>query len=211
MGGGPGGRDQTCRSESCPARVRLWWPRTASRLAAAVNAHDRAPARTNLDSGRISSLNVPEVDEHVARLYTSDVSGLGYVSHVTRLWANSPEARGALWDILENASISAGLDDRTRALLVTACALSIGDSYCSLAVGSRLAREAGDDVAAADLWSVERRPSEPAANAGHGRFGGAAGAHEAESDPRGAAGCPGPGDGLEHSSVRRSQKGRRRP
>jgi hypothetical protein len=31
---------------------------------------------------------------------------------------------------------------------VTACAATIGDSYCSLAFGSRLAREAGENAAA---------------------------------------------------------------
>jgi alkylhydroperoxidase family enzyme len=116
-----------------------------------VNAHDAASARTGVESGRTSFLDDPEVDEHVARLYTSDVSGQGYVSHLTRVWAHSPEALGALSYILKNASIAVGLDDRTRALLVTACAATIGDSYCSLAFGSRLAREAGDDVAAAVL------------------------------------------------------------
>jgi len=34
---------------------------------------------------------------------------------------------------------------------VTASAAAMGDSYCSLAFGSQLAREAGDDVAAAVL------------------------------------------------------------
>src|SRR3954447_11987882 len=95
------------------------------------------------EAGRASFLDDPEVDEQVARLYTSDVSGQGYVAHLTRVWANSPEALGALSYILKNAAIAAGLDDRTRALLVTACAATIGDSYCSLAYGSRLAREAG--------------------------------------------------------------------
>ena len=56
---------------------------------------------------------------------------------------------GALSYALTHAAITAGLDARARALLVTACASTMGDSYCSLAFGSQLAREAGDHVAAA--------------------------------------------------------------
>ena len=107
------------------------------------------PARTGTDVGRASFLDDPEVDEHVERMYEADRSGQGYVAHLTRVWANSPEALGALSYVLKEATITAGLDTRTRALLVTACAATIGDSYCSLAFGSQLAREAGDDAATA--------------------------------------------------------------
>jgi alkylhydroperoxidase family enzyme len=99
------------------------------------------------DAGRASFLADPEVDEHVERMYTSDVDGQGYVAHLTRVWANSPEALAALSYVLKHASVTAGLDVRQRALLVTACAATIGDSYCSLAFGSQLAREAGEDAA----------------------------------------------------------------
>jgi alkylhydroperoxidase family enzyme len=99
--------------------------------------------------GRASFLEDPEVDEHVTRMYDNDVSGQGYVAHLTRVWANSPDALAALSYVLKQASLVAGLDARTRALLVTACAAAMGDSYCSLAFGSQLAREAGEDVAAA--------------------------------------------------------------
>ena len=51
--------------------------------------------------------------------------------------------------VLKEVTITAALDSRTRALLVTACAATIGDSYCSLAFGSQLARAAGDDTASA--------------------------------------------------------------
>ena len=65
------------------------------------------------------------------------------------MWAHSPDALGALSYVLKQTSLTAGLDARARALLVTACAAAMGDSYCSLAFGSHLAREAGEDVAAA--------------------------------------------------------------
>jgi alkylhydroperoxidase family enzyme len=40
---------------------------------------------------------------------------------------------------------------RQRGILVSACASALGDGYCSLAWGKRLAGEAGDDVAAGVL------------------------------------------------------------
>ena len=116
-----------------------------------MTAEDPRSAWADVNAGRASFLDDPEVDVHVARMYTNDVSGQGYVAHLTRVWANSPEALGAISYVLKHASIMAGLDARTRALLVTACAATIGDSYCSLAFGAQLAREAGDNVAAAVL------------------------------------------------------------
>lgn len=112
-------------------------------------------AGTEPDVDRASFLDDPELDEHVERMYEADRSGQGYVAHLTRVWANSPEALAALSYVLKHAATTAGLDSRTRALLVTACAASIGDSYCSLAFGSRLAREAGDGAAAAVIAGVD--------------------------------------------------------
>jgi alkylhydroperoxidase family enzyme len=113
------------------------------------------PARRELDVDRASFLDDPELDEHVERMYAADRSGQGYVAHLTRVWAHSPEALSALSWVLKQATTVAGLDARTRALLVTACAATIGDSYCSLAFGSQLAREAGADAAAAVIGGRE--------------------------------------------------------
>jgi len=96
---------------------------------------------------RASFLDDPQVDEHVERMYSTDLSTQGYVAHLTRVWANSPEALPALSYVLKRASDTARLDMRQRSLLVTACAATIGDSYCSLAFGSKLASEAGEGVA----------------------------------------------------------------
>jgi alkylhydroperoxidase family enzyme len=100
---------------------------------------------------RASFLDDPGVDEHVERMYASDLSGQGYVAHLTRVWANSPEALAALSYVLKRASDTAGLDGRQRSLLVTACAATIGDSYCSLAWGRKLTDAAGVEVVRAVL------------------------------------------------------------
>jgi alkylhydroperoxidase family enzyme len=101
------------------------------------------------EGDRASFLEDPVLDEHIARMYHADLSGQGYIANLTRVWANSPDALGALSYVLKEAATVAGLDPRTRSLLVTAAAASIGDSYCSLAFGTQLAREAGADTAAA--------------------------------------------------------------
>jgi uncharacterized peroxidase-related enzyme len=98
---------------------------------------------------RASFLDDADLDEQVERMYAADRAGQGYVANLTRVWANSPEALDALSYVLKQATVIAGIDPRTRALLVTACAATIGDSYCALAFGSQLAREAGDDAAVA--------------------------------------------------------------
>lgn len=113
------------------------------------------PARTDADAARASFLADPELDEHVERMYHADRSGQGYVAHLTRVWANSPESLAALSHVLKEATTIAGLDARTRALLVTACAAAIGDSYCSLAFGSQLARAAGEDTATAVIAGAD--------------------------------------------------------
>jgi uncharacterized peroxidase-related enzyme len=98
-------------------------------------------------SGFIAAVADP--DEHVERMYTTDLRVQGYVSNQTRMWAHSPESLAALSYALTMAVDQAGVDVRQRALLVTSTAAAMGDAYCSLAFGSKLAASAGADVAAA--------------------------------------------------------------
>jgi alkylhydroperoxidase family enzyme len=87
------------------------------------------------------------LDEQVERMYTTDVDLQGYVANQTRLWAHSPESLAVLSYVLKRATDTAGLTTQQRALLVTTCASTLGDAYCSLAFGTKLAGLAGDDVA----------------------------------------------------------------
>jgi uncharacterized peroxidase-related enzyme len=87
-------------------------------------------------------------DENVEGMYARDLKSQGYVANLTRVWAHSPESMAALSYALSVATESAGLDVRRRALLVTATASAMGDAYCSLAWGMKLAAAAGTDVAA---------------------------------------------------------------
>ena len=71
--------------------------------------------------------------------------------NATRVWMHDPAAQAALFELLGHTVSRAGLSRRDRGVLVSACASTIEDAYCSLAWGQRLAVTAGPEVAAAVL------------------------------------------------------------
>lgn len=75
--------------------------------------------------------------------------------NLSRLWAQQPGLQQAVQAVLDQAVEAAGLTLRTRGILVTACASTIGDSYCALAWGKKLAGAAGADLAATVLRGGE--------------------------------------------------------
>lgn len=85
------------------------------------------------------------------RLRQDDLDEVGYVMNVSRLWGRRPDDLDSLFGLLGSASRGAGLTQRQRGILVAACASAMGDAYCSLAWGGKLATAADDDVAAAVL------------------------------------------------------------
>ena len=89
--------------------------------------------------------NTPEAQS----LYDDDLAGGGYVTNVSRLWAYMPTTLGDLSDLMGQATEAGSLTFRQRCVLVTVAASTLGDSYCSLAWGKKLAEVAGSDVAAA--------------------------------------------------------------
>ena len=99
--------------------------------------------------GGAGFLNEPEPTEAVEQMYATDLDAQGYVAHLTRLWANSPEALYLLSQALGLAGHVGGLSFAQRQLLITSCASAMGDSYCSLASGGKLAAAATPETAAA--------------------------------------------------------------
>jgi alkylhydroperoxidase family enzyme len=81
------------------------------------------------------------------RLYQEDIAEDGYVANLTRTWAWHPDLSDGLFDLLDQARVAGDLSLRERALLVTSAASGLGDSYCSLAWGTRLAEIADVDTA----------------------------------------------------------------
>ncbi len=115
-----------------------------------------ADGATDADRGdwpgpELGFLELPPATADVQRLYDDDVDDVGYVMNLTRLWAQQPAARAGLAALLDQTAGAAGLSLRQRGVLIAACASALGDSYCSLAWGKKLAGEAGDDVAAGVL------------------------------------------------------------
>jgi alkylhydroperoxidase family enzyme len=94
-------------------------------------------------------LAAPAHTPEAQRLFDDDVEGVGYLTNVSRLWANLPTTLEGLSDLMGQATRAGSLTFRQRCVLVTAAASTLGDSYCSLAWGKKLAEVAGSDVAAA--------------------------------------------------------------
>lgn len=96
----------------------------------------------------MSFVGEPRPSEEAERMYATDLRVQGYVANQTRVWAHSPESLAALSYALTMATETAGLDVRQRALLVTTSAAAMGDAYCSLAFGYKLANAVGPEAAA---------------------------------------------------------------
>ena len=96
-------------------------------------------------------LGEPEMTPQIQAMYDDDLQSSGYVMNVSRLWAHQPEANDALFALIGQVGRTGGLSLRERGILVTACASTLGDSYCSLAWGNRLARASDGTTAAGVL------------------------------------------------------------
>jgi alkylhydroperoxidase family enzyme len=101
----------------------------------------------NLTEARAGFLAAAPQTEHAQSMYDSDVELQGYVANLTRVWAYSPEALGALSFMLRQSMEMSGMTAHQRALLTSVAAATLGDSYCSLAFGRRLAATGGDVAA----------------------------------------------------------------
>ena len=101
-------------------------------------------------------LQVPETSEEIQALYDVDIDDRGYVMNASKLWAHHAVAHDDLFALMGKAVKAAGLTLRLRGILVSACASTMGDSYCSLAWGCKLANEAGAPVAAGVLRGDDR-------------------------------------------------------
>jgi uncharacterized peroxidase-related enzyme len=110
------------------------------------------PATTNAPvSDRVGFLSVAEPTAAGRQLIDEDVAELGYAMNVSRLWAYQPATMAGLFDLLRQVNSAGDLSVRQRLILVTACASAFGDSYCSLAWGTKLAKASDAPTAAAVL------------------------------------------------------------
>jgi SAM-dependent methyltransferase/alkylhydroperoxidase family enzyme len=145
------GEEEFLRSatELASERVRDGLPLRAEIAVAGFIA--RKPVAASPGASGAGFLGEPEMTDEAQELFDSDLADNGYVMNVSRLWAHQPEAETSLFELLGQASRAAGLTIRQRGILVTACTSTLGDSYCSLAWGNKLAGEAGAEVAGSVL------------------------------------------------------------
>jgi SAM-dependent methyltransferase/alkylhydroperoxidase family enzyme len=93
----------------------------------------------------------PAPSPAVEEFYAEDLEELGYVMNGSRLWGRHPESWESLFALIGTATDLGGLTFRQRAILVTATAATIQDSYCSMAWGNKFASKAGPEIAAGVL------------------------------------------------------------
>ena len=96
-------------------------------------------------------LEEPPVSPEAQELFDEDLAEDGFVSNVSRLWAHQPDTLRQLFELMSGAFEASGLTFRQRGILVTAAASTLGDSYCSLAWGGKLAEETDAGLAAGVL------------------------------------------------------------
>ncbi|HJQ75609.1 MAG TPA: hypothetical protein VJ814_12010 [Gaiellaceae bacterium] len=114
-----------------------------------------------MDGPQASFLPDPPADEAVEAAYEADRGEKGYVWNVTRLWSWRPDLAESFAEIRANLMESSTLGDRDFAVLVASTAGALGDSYCSLAWGKKLARLTDGDTAAAVVTGREAEALSP--------------------------------------------------
>ncbi len=102
-------------------------------------------------------LAAPEPDAEAQQIFDDDVAELGYVMNVSKLWAYQPATITHLFDLMGETHATQTLTFRERGILVTACASTLGDAYCSLAWGEKLAGKSDAETAAGVLRGDDER------------------------------------------------------
>ncbi len=88
-------------------------------------------------------------------LFEQDVADYGYVMNLTRLWAHAPAVKTGWNEVIKTATRAGELSVRQRGILVSATAATLGDSYCSIAWGRKLAAEIDAETAASVLLAED--------------------------------------------------------
>lgn len=100
-------------------------------------------------------LQAPAENAATSRLYKSDLDQLGFVMNLSRAWAWRPEVCEAFSALRTLLTTHSSLSQRELAIIVCSTAASLGDSYCALAWGKKLAAASNALTAAAVLQASE--------------------------------------------------------
>jgi alkylhydroperoxidase family enzyme len=101
----------------------------------------------------VSFLAEPAPSPEVQAKYDADLSSYGFVMNLSHVWAHLPDAHTRLFDLL--GVVGSAFSFRERAILVTAMASTIGDSYCSYAWGWKLSEAEGEAVSTGVLAGTD--------------------------------------------------------
>jgi alkylhydroperoxidase family enzyme len=99
----------------------------------------------------VSLLPLPEPTAEAQEVFDDDLEKLGFVMNASRLWAYQPSLQVRIFELLGSIVEEHQLTFRQRGILVAACASAFGDSYCSLAWGTKLAAATDAETAAGVL------------------------------------------------------------
>src|SRR6201999_757145 len=114
----------------------------------------RVPSSQARPGGRAVSgsfLEEPAMTSQVQALFDEDMADTGFVWNVSRLWAHQPRCRKLSPLGLTASDIRSNRWSIVSGILVAATASALGDSYCSLAWGGKLAGASDAGTAAAVL------------------------------------------------------------
>lgn len=90
----------------------------------------------------------PEDSVEASKVYKSSEDSQGFVMNLTKAWAWRPDVFDGFAALRSQLTNHSSLNKRELAVMVCAAAAELGDSYCSLAWGRTLAKEAGAATAA---------------------------------------------------------------
>lgn len=96
-------------------------------------------------------LQDPPDSEAGKALYVSDEQQVGFIMNLTRLWAWRPDVYQSFGAMRTQLMAGSTLSQRELGVIVCTTAATLGDSYCALAWGKKLADAADAGIAAAVL------------------------------------------------------------
>jgi uncharacterized peroxidase-related enzyme len=131
--------------EVASERVREGLPLRAEIDCVGFTARVPVPA----DAG--SFLATPVETPETSALAEEDREDLGFVSNVTRLWMTDPALQDALFEVIVSSARGASLSILERGVATIAATTLVGDTYCPLAWGHKLAQAASPALAASVL------------------------------------------------------------
>jgi uncharacterized peroxidase-related enzyme len=102
-----------------------------------------------------SFLAEPPASPEAAAAYEADLAADGYVANYVRAWCWRPDLLAGFAQLRAQLLDGSSLSEREIAVMVAATAGALGDSYCAIAWGTRLAAVSDESVAAGVIRATD--------------------------------------------------------